>query len=98
MNNFDSFKIKNPAMEVAKKMQNSGVIAAAMKIQESTAFATAMKMEAQGAFAVVRELQKTLEAVRAPLNGASAMLEEYHKTLAPALSIKVCKFFKKLDN
>ena len=83
MSNFDSFKIKNPAYEAIQKMQNSGAIAAAMKIQESTAFAAAIKMETSGAFAAVRELQKTLEVVRAPLNSASSMLEEYHKTLAP---------------
>lgn len=83
MSNFNSFKINNPAFEAVQKMQNSGAIAAAMKIQESTAFSAAMKMETSGAFAAVRELQKTLEAVRAPLDGATAMLEEYHKTLAP---------------
>ena len=42
-----------------------------------------MKMETSGAFAAVRELQKTLEAVRTPLDGATEMLEEYQKTLAP---------------
>lgn len=83
MSNFDSFKIKNPAYEAVQKIQNSGAIAAARKIQESTAFAAAMKMETSGAFAAVRELQKTLEATRAPLNGVTAMIEEYQKTLEP---------------
>lgn len=83
MSSFDSFKIKNPTYEVIQKMQNSSAIAAAMKIQESTAFVTEMKMEVSGAFATIRELQKTLEAARTPLNGTTAMLEEYNKTLAP---------------
>ena len=83
MNIFDSFNINNSAYEAVQKIQNSGAIAAAMKIQESTAFATTIKMETSGAFAVVKELQKTLEATRTPLNTITTMLEEYHKALAP---------------
>lgn len=83
MNNFDSFKIKNPAMEVAQKMQGIGALAAIREMQKSTAFSAAMKIETSSAFDVMRELQKTINAARMPLNQVNAVLGDYQELLSP---------------
>lgn len=83
MSNFDSFKIKNPAHETVQKMQNSTAVTAAMKIQESTAYAKALNLQTSSIFAVAQELQRTIDLARAPMNGLTAMVEEYQNLVAP---------------
>ena len=54
-------------------------------LQESGTLSAILELQASGAFAAIRELQSTLNAVKSPMGGATAALEEYRKVVAPIL-------------
>lgn len=73
MNPLDSYKINNSTLDAMRHLQESGTLSAVHELQAS------------GAFAAIRELQSTLNAVKSPMGGATAALEEYQKAIAPVL-------------
>lgn len=73
MNPLDSYKINNSTLDAMRHLQESGTLSAVHEFQAS------------GAFAAIRELQSTLNAVKSPMGGATAALEEYRKVVAPIL-------------
>lgn len=73
MNPLDSYKINNSTLDAMRHLQESGTLSAILELQAS------------GAFAAIRELQSTLNAVKSPMGGATAALEEYRKVVAPIL-------------
>lgn len=73
MNPLDSYKINNSTLDAMRHLQESGTLSALHELQAS------------GAFAAIRELQSTLNAVKSPMGGATAALEEYRKVVAPIL-------------
>mgnify|MGYP000289050494 FL=1 len=73
MNPLDSYKINNSTLDAMRHLQESGTLSAVHELQAS------------GAFAAIRELQSTLNAVKSPMGGATAALEEYRKVVAPIL-------------
>lgn len=73
MNPLDSYKINSFTLDAMRHLQESGTLAAVHELQAS------------GAFAAIRELQSTLNAVKSPMGGATAALEEYRKVVAPIL-------------
>lgn len=64
---------------------NTPALDAMRKLQETDAFSAALKLETTGAFAAARELQSTLDAIKSSMGGATAVLEEYRKVVAPIL-------------
>lgn len=84
MKEFDTLKmINNPALDAMRDLQENGALAAIRELQASTAFTAALNFETTGAFAAVRELQSALNAVKSPMSGVTAALEEYRKIVAP---------------
>lgn len=84
MKEFDTLKmINNPALDAMRDLQENGALAAIRELQASTAFTAALNFETTGAFAAVRELQSALNAVKSPMSGVTAALEEYRKIIAP---------------
>lgn len=84
MKEFDTLKmINNPALDAMRDLQENGALAAIRELQASSAFTTALNFETTGAFAAVRELQSALNAVKSPMSGVTAALEEYRKIVAP---------------
>ena len=84
MKEFDTLKmINNPALDAMRDLQENGALAAIRELQASSAFTTALNFETTGAFAAVRELQSALNAVKSPMSGVTAALEEYRKIIAP---------------
>ena len=84
MKEFDALKmINNPALDAMRNLQENGALAAIRELQASSAFTTALNFETTGAFAAVRELQSALNAVKSPMSGVTAALEEYRKIIAP---------------
>ena len=84
MKEFDALKmINNPALDAMRDLQENGALAAIRELQASTAFTAALNFETTGAFAAVRELQSALNAVKSPMSGVTAALEEYRKIIAP---------------
>lgn len=73
MNPLDSYKINNSTLDVMQHLQENGTLSAVNELQAS------------GAFAAIRDLQSTLNAVKSPMGGATAALEEYRKVVAPIL-------------
>lgn len=73
MNPLDSYKINNSTLDAMQHLQENGALSAVNELQAS------------GAFAAIRELQSTLNAVKSPMGGATAALEEYRKIVAPIL-------------
>ena len=73
MNPLDSYKINNSTLDAMRHLQESGTLSAVHELQAS------------GALAAIRELQSTLNAVKSPMGGATAALEEYQKAIAPVL-------------
>ena len=73
MNPLDSYKINNSTLYAMQHLQENGTLSAVNELQAS------------GAFAAIRELQSTLNAVKSPMGGATAALEEYRKVVAPIL-------------
>lgn len=73
MNPLDSYKINSSTLDAMRHLQESGTLSAVYELQAS------------GAFAAIRELQSTLNAVKSPMGGATAALEEYRKVVAPIL-------------
>lgn len=73
MNPLDSYKINNSILDAMRHLQESGTLSAIHELQASSAFAA------------IRELQSTLNAVKSPMGGATAALEEYRKVVAPIL-------------
>lgn len=73
MNPLDSYKINNSTLDAMRHLQESGTLSAVHELQAS------------GAFAAIRGLQSTLNAVKSPMGGATAALEEYRKVVAPIL-------------
>lgn len=73
MNPLDPYKINNSTLDAMRHLQESGTLSAVHELQAS------------GAFAAIRELQSTLNAVKSPMGGATAALEEYQKVVAPIL-------------
>lgn len=73
MNPLDSYKINNSTLDAMQHLQENGALSAVNELQAS------------GAFAAIRELQSTLNAVKSPMGGATAPLEEYRKIVAPIL-------------
>lgn len=84
MKEFDTLKmINNPALDAMRDLQENGALAAIRELQASNAFTAALNFETTGAFAAVRELQSALNAVKSPMSGVTAALEEYRKIIAP---------------
>lgn len=83
MKEFNALKIKNPALDAIRHLQENSALSAIRELQASSAFTSALKLETTGAFAAVRELQSTLNAVKSSMGGATAALEEYRKIVAP---------------
>ena len=84
MKEFDALKmINNPALDAMRNLQENGALAAIRELQASSVFTTALNFETTGAFAAVRELQSALNAVKSPMSGVTAALEEYRKIVAP---------------
>ena len=84
MKEFDTLKmINNPSLDAMRDLQENGALAAIRELQASTAFTAALNFETTGAFAAVRELQSALNAVKSPMSGVTAALEEYRKIIAP---------------
>ena len=84
MKEFDTLKmINNPALDAMRELQENGALAAIRELQASTAFSASLNIETTGAFAAVRELQSALNAVKSPMSGVTAALEEYRKIIAP---------------
>lgn len=73
MNPLDSYKINNSTLDAMQHLQENGALSAVNELQAS------------GAFAAIRELQSTLNAVKSPMGGATAALEEYRKIVTPIL-------------
>lgn len=73
MNPLDFYKINSSTLDAMRHLQESDTLAAVHELQAS------------GAFAAIRELQSTLNAVKSPMGGATAALEEYRKVVAPIL-------------
>jgi hypothetical protein len=73
MNPLDSYKINNSTLDAMRHLQEIGKLSAVHELQASSAFAA------------IRELQSTLNAVKSPMGGATAALEEYRKVVAPIL-------------
>lgn len=85
MNPLDSYKINNSTLDAMQHLQENGTLSAVHELQASGAFSAALKLETTGAFAVARELQNTLDAIKSSMGGATAVLEEYRKAVAPIL-------------
>lgn len=85
MNPLDSYKINNSTLDAMQHLQENGTLSAVHELQASGAFSAALKLETTGAFAVARELQSTLDAIKSSMGGATAVLEEYRKAVAPIL-------------
>ena len=84
MKEFDALKmINSPALDAMRDLQKNGALAAIRELQASSAFTSALNFETTGAFAAVRELQSALNAVKSPMSGVTAALEEYRKIVAP---------------
>ena len=84
MKDFDALKMtNNPALDATRHLQENSVLAAISKLQESSVFTTTLKFETMGAFTATKELQNTLNALKSSMDGATAVLKEYQKIIAP---------------
>lgn len=90
MNNFDALKIANsPAWEAAQKLQDNSAFAAIREIQSTSAVQSALEWQNTGVFSALKEMQRTLSAIRVPMAELNASIKEYQRLAAPiAESIK----------
>ncbi len=65
------------------KMINNPALDAIRELQASNAFSAVSNLETTGAFEAVKELQKTFDALKPAVGGATVALEEYQKIVAP---------------
>lgn len=91
MNNFDALKIANsPAWEAAQKLQDNSAFAAIREIQSTSAVQSALEWQNTGVFSALKEMQRTLSAIRVPMAELNASIKEYQRLAAPiAESIKI---------
>ena len=91
MNNFDALKIANsPAWEAAQKLQDNSAFAAIREIQSTSAVQSALEWQNTGVFSALKEMQRTLSAIRVPIAELNASIKECQRLAAPiAESIKI---------